>query len=541
MPSNAAQSGQQNQEATKERSVVSVRDYLRMLFRRKWALLLPVVAGVLVFFPVSVLTPKTYRAVAMVLQQDSSPAAAISTERRPLQVKAIEADIFNPDNLKEVVVQTKQDVDLVTEADRQKKYEELRNAIHVTSVAQGRGTDIIQFEVIHRDPDVAQNVANTVATKFVERKKEELKSGNLKDINFLQEETDSYRAALSQAEKAIDAYRSTPFADLPDVKNTIRNRLLQLRIDQDAKNMELEATQSRMDEAEAQLKQVKPSIQGETTSEPNPTVTDLKASLTQMERSLQLLLTTYTEDHPDVVRLHSQIAAIKEQLAKEPQRINTSEKEIVNPQYQALNTDISRLKQEIKGGETALRQLGADVAANDKKLHDVVEQEKTYNDLVRDQSRYTELWNTYRRQLEEAQLRQKVQQGDLGTTVEIYRSAIRPAIPYYKPVAKMALVCLMGGIGAGIMLMFGLEFCDRSFRSMDDAAAFLDKVPVLGSLTAIVTPEEVAAARRRRRLVLRGIVLVIALALLAIGATYGPTIVVDGVRKLMAIKGRISS
>ena len=375
----------------------------------------------------------------------------------------------------------------------------------------------------------------------MERKKEELKSGNLKDINFLQEETDSYRAALSQAEKAIDAYRSTPFADLPDVKNTIRNRLLQLRIDQDAKNMELEATQSRMDEAEAQLKQVKPSIQGETTSEPNPTVTDLKASLTQMERSLQLLLTTYTEDHPDVVRLHSQIAAIKEQLAKEPQRINTSEKEIVNPQYQALNTDISRLKQEIKGGETALRQLGADVAANDKKLHDVVEQEKTYNDLVRDQSRYTELWNTYRRQLEEAQLRQKVQQGDLGTTVEIYRSAIRPAIPYYKPVAKMALVCLMGGIGAGIMLMFGLEFCDRSFRSMDDAAAFLDKVPVLGSLTAIVTPEEVAAARRRRRLVLRGIVLVIALALLAIGATYGPTIVVDGVRKLMAIKGRISS
>ena len=145
MPSNAAQSGQQNQEATKERSVVSVRDYLRMLFRRTWALLLPVVAGVLVFFPVSVLTPKTYRAVAMVLQQDSSPAAAISTERRPLQVKAIESDIFNPDNLKEVVVQTKQDVDLVTEADRQKKYEELRNAIHVTSVAQGRGTDIIQF------------------------------------------------------------------------------------------------------------------------------------------------------------------------------------------------------------------------------------------------------------------------------------------------------------------------------------------------------------------------------------------------------------
>jgi uncharacterized protein involved in exopolysaccharide biosynthesis len=494
-----------------------------MLFRRKWALLLPVVAGVLAFFPAWALTPKTYRAVAMVTQQDSSPAAAMATESRPMQVKAIEADIFNPKNMEVLVGQTKQDVDLVTEADRQKRYEELRNAIHVESVAQGRGTDIIQFEVIHRDPDVAQNVANTVATKFVERKKEALKSGNLKDINFLQEETNSYRAALSQAEKAIDAYRSTPFADLPDVKNTIRNRLLQLRIDQDAKNMELEATRGRLAEAEAQLKQVPKSIQGETTSEPNPAVTDLKATLTQMERKLQLLLINYTEGHPEVVQLHSQIAAIKEQLAKEPERINTSEKEIANPQYQDRLTDISRLKQEIKGGETALRQLGADVAANDKKLQDVVEQEKTYNDLVRDQSRYTELWNTYRRQLEEAQLRQKVQQGDLGTTVEIYRSAIRPAI-YYKPVAKMALVCLMGGIGAGIVLMFGLEFCDRSFRSTEDAEEFL-KVPVLGSLTAIVTPEAVEARRQRRKTVALELLTVVLVLLVLYATAY-----VNGIR-----------
>ena len=57
----------------------------------------------------------------------------------------------------------------------------------------------------------------------------------------------------------------------------------------------------------------------------------------------------------------------------------------------------------------------------------------------------------------------------------------------------LALACLAGGAGVGITLMLGLEFCDQSLRSVDDASGFL-QIPILGSISMIVSPEEV---RRR--------------------------------------------
>ncbi len=93
--------------------------------------------------------------------------------------------------------------------------------------------------------------------------------------------------------------------------------------------------------------------------------------------------------------------------------------------------------------------------------------------------------------------------------------------------------------------MFGLEFCDRSFRNIDEAAAFL-KVPVIASLTKIVPAHE-ALARRRRRLAVGLIVLVVMLAALTaatvwyIQGAHTPNDAIDSVRRvLLRIKAYFS-
>ena len=486
-------------------NVVSIRDNVRMIFRRKWALLLPIAMGIIIFFPLWAFTPDTFLSVATVRRQDmsateASPAALVSRESPRLEVQSIRAEVLAYKNLEDVIKQTKQDVYLKTPAEWQAMYDKLRADIAVSALSQTHGVDFINFAVTYTDPDLAQKIASAVATSYVERTKSSQRTGGLAALDFLSEETERYRNLLRDTEKELDDYRAKYFADLPDVKNGIRSRLLSLRIAQDARGLEQKETQSRLAEAEVQLTVVKPSVRSETTTEPNPAVTDLKATVTQMERTLQMLLTTYKEAHPDVVRLRDEIAALKEQLAKEPERITVSEKEIVNPQYEELLTDISRLKQQIKGGEAALLQYTSEVTANENELADVVKQEKHYNDLLRNQSEYTEHYTQYRRQLDEAQRRAKVQEEEYVIKVELFAPPLKPATPDSTPVAKLALVCLVGGIAAGLSLMFGLEFCDHSFRSIDDAETFL-KVPVLASLTAIVPPEE-ATARRRRRLVI---------------------------------------
>jgi len=530
--------------------VVSVRDYMRMIFRRKWARVLPVLGGIFLFFPLWATMPEKYRAVATVRRQDYSatktgPAALISSESPRIDVRAIEAEVFAWNNLHEVLVETKQDVDLHSPAEWQAKYDELRKAISVKPAAQSRGIDLIDFEVILPDPALAQQIANTVANNFVERSKSAQRSGGLTAIDFLQREMDKFRELLRKTEMELDRYRDEHFADLPDVKNGIRNRLLSLRIQEDARRLQLQEAQSRLEETEKQLAQIEPTVRSEVTKQQNPAVVDLRNSLSEKERALQMLLISYTDDHPEVVRLRAEIAAIKDQLEGLPERIDVSERQTINPQYQELLSERLRLKQEIRGHEAALRTLGAELAAHDLELADVVKQEKHYNDLLRNQREYSELYDQYRRQLAEAQRRVTVQEEEYVTRVELYAPALKPAIPYRRPVAKLAMACLFGGVAAGVALMFGLEFSDRSFRNVEDAAGFL-KVPILGSLTTIVPPE-VQQARRRRKWAIAGIVLVVLLVLLAAGTfwyiegAHTPGDVVDGMRNiLMWIKARMA-
>ncbi len=319
-------------------NAVSVRDYLRMIFRRKWALAAPMLVALLAFFPLWTLTKDTFQAVASVRRDDlaaqkAGPAALISNESPRLDIQAIRAEVLAWQNLDAVMAETKLDRDIKTAAQRQAKYDELRAAIDVRAATQGRGTDIINFSVVLESPDLAQAVANSVASHYVESSKKAQRSGNLSTIDFLQHERDRYHDLLQTTDNELDDYRAKHYADLPEQKNNIRSRLLQLRIEQDTRELQLKDSQSKLEEAAKQLAAVPQTVTMEVTSEQNPVVVDLRNRLSQMQRNLQLMLTTQTEDHPDVISLRQQIAAIKDQVEQEPERVDTSQKQVINPQY----------------------------------------------------------------------------------------------------------------------------------------------------------------------------------------------------------------
>ena len=434
---------------------VTVRDYLRVIYRLKWALALPLALAALMFFPLWAMAPKEYRAVATVRRQDmsavaASPAALVSKEGPRTEVKAIRAEVLAYRNLEDVIKQTKQDVYLKTPGDWQAMYDELRSDIAVTALSKTHGVDFISFEVTYPDPDLAQKIANAVATGYVERAKSSQRTGGLAALDFLSEETERYRNLLRDTEKELDDYRARYHGDLPDVKDGIRNRLLSLRIDQDTRAIQIKEAQSRLEEAEAQLATIRPGVRSKTTGESDPVVTGLEASLTQMERALD-----NAEGHPDVVSLRSQIAAMKERLAREPGPMTGSGKDTVDSQYEGLLSDISHLKQEIKGREAAVRQIAARVLDVENELADTVKQERNYNDLVRNQSEYTELYTQNRRQLDEAQRRAKVLEEGYVVQTELYAPAIKPALPCGPSVGRLVSGSLVFGVVVASVLLLG--------------------------------------------------------------------------------------
>ncbi len=485
----------------------SVRDYLRIIFRRKWALLLPLLLGCVLIAPVWMGTAPRYRALAAVQRQDFSafrggPASLITSASPQIDVRALQAELFAWTNLEDVIIETKQDVGLETQADWQAKYAALQNAIQISAVAQGRGIDIIHFAVVDTDPQVAADLANTISRKYVEMAKSRQAMGGRSTIEFLQTEMERYKQKLSETEKELDQYHQEHFSDLPNVKNGIRSRLLSLRIEKASRELQLTEAQSRLKELKRQLESVPVTSRSEVMREQNPVIVDLSEQLMQRRRQVRLLTATMTEDHPQMKQLREEIATLEEQLAETPEWVEVSEREIINPQYQDLLTHQNQLEQETQGYQAALRSVDATIQANMQELQDVLDQENRYNELVRQRAEYTELYNQYRTQLNEAQRRAKVQQDEYVAKVEVYAPALKPEFPYRTPKYKLAAMCVLGGLAAGIGLMFALEFCDRSFRNIEDAKEFL-QLPVLASIS-VITPAAQEAARRRRRLFLAG-------------------------------------
>jgi hypothetical protein len=202
---------------------------------------------------------------------------------------------------------------------------------------------------------------------------------------------------------------------------------------------------------------------------------------------------------------------MEEELAETEKRVTGAERETVNPLYQELMASKLDLERRIRGNQAAIEQIEADIRANERTMRELVEEEESYQDLLRKYEEASEFYSTYRRSLVAHRTRLQVEEGERGTQVEMISPALEPAFPYRLAYQKVMFALVLGGLAAGVGLVAALEYCDRSFRSMDEAAAYLG-IPVLGSVCRIVTQQQIARKRRRRRMALAGFALLLLLA-----------------------------
>lgn len=485
-----------------KKRAVTVRDQLRMVFRRKWALLVPSCLGVLVALPLWIVVPPKYRAVALVRREDlaisrSAPSTLLGQDLPSISLPALKAEILTWESLDRVIRQTKLDADLRTAHQWQAKREELRKSIRIRAVAQRRGLDLIEIAAVIEEPSLAEKIANAVADNYVEESKTKGRRDSRAQVSFLEKGAKDSLKKLRDTERELDLYKEDHFADLPEVRSNILSRLLEMRTGRTAKTLELIEAQNRLYTLEEQMQEVPRTITAEVTSEANPRAAELQEQLARRKRYLSSLLLRYTEEHPDVAQARNEMAAVEEELAQTAERVEGTEVELFNAVYQELEKDQLRLRQQIRAYGAALVQLEAEIRANEAEIRNVVNEEKRYADLARQRTEYSETYAQYRRNLVAARNRLEVRaEGSYGAEVQMAARALEPAIPYSLPRLKLMLMCILAGMALGVALMFGLEFADQSLGDMEEAAEVLG-VPVLGTISTIVTPQQLATRRRR--------------------------------------------
>jgi capsular exopolysaccharide synthesis family protein len=311
----------------------------------------------------------------------------------------------------------------------------------------GRDVKIVTLTYESADRELAAEVPNLIARRFVARREATQKAAAGSTIEFLQEQLDTLAVQLRTAEAALLEYRERERVVNPAVEGSTQlNRLIQL---QSERSM-LESERSALDKL---IKEVQARAATATADQPSPyrsllafpsllrnqAASELLRSLTAAEDERSALLAKRMPEDPDVEVLTERIGTLQGEL-----------RTMAVSYLQGLNHQVSSL-------DSTLRTYG-------RELQQVPERELQYTRLERQPKLLQELYALLQTRLKEAQIAQAA--NDL--TVQVVDPAERPRRPVRpRPMLNLILGMMLGaliGTGGG----FARELLDKAVHTRAD-------------------------------------------------------------------------
>ena len=483
---------------------VHLRDYLRVIRKRKWAALgvfVSVVAGT----ALSVLMhPLIYESTISILVEPSGPnvlSKAVeevyvpidvnleyyNTQIEILQSQRILRDVFlrlhlqthpeyspkPPGMLKSWLAEMKtfarsflasvvggppEQEDKLPESEVERR---LVNAFkqHVT-VKLVPNTRIIRVTVESTDPQLAADAANTLASVYITRSLEIKAGASEEAAKWFAVRVEELRRKVEQSERTLQEFASRHGLVNVDARRRLGTQKL------GELNAQLVKAEGRRAEAEARFKGIA-SVFGapsklESSAEVlgSPLIQNLRSQEVQAAQKVAEFSERYGPKHPTMVQAASEMGEVQVRIKAEIRKIYAS----VRAEYEVAKTREGVIR-------NALNRQKANVIASGQ--HEV-----QFGILERQGESDRQIYDMFLKRLRET---------DIGTdirTSNIYVAdpAIVSLIPI-KPRKKLSLflatlVGLLGGIG----LAFFLEYMDMTLKSPDDLARHLPGLPFLGFL-----------------------------------------------------------
>lgn len=419
---------------------IDLRVYLKILHKWKWlivgiTLLAMLTSGVLSFL---VLSP-VYQSKTVIMvkqyqdpktadnkqQQDDLQSVVNSISRLPqMTIKTYVDQIQNEALLRNIIEILKLDKTIYTP-------ESLANLIDVKAVPD---TNLIELVVKNNDPNLAAQLANTLADKFLEF----VGSANQKQLSlsadFLTKQLTDKNNELTQAANKLNKYRNED-RNVAYLEQEVQN-----------KHQNLASNQSQLLKAESDYQQT---LVGKTVAEEKLSNVPVKISIKKIDVETGKPVET-EEINPAYAEL-TQLLAQKSVVLAELDASKKSTLEAVNQ----LQSELKNLQSELNGKRETETQLQEKVEQI-KKTRDVLDEKLTQVEIIRS-----------------VNLSQ--------TSLQI----VTPAFPQDKPVSPKKMlnmaIALLLGMMVSVVLTFILEFMNDTINKAEDVDQHLG-LPILGTI-----------------------------------------------------------
>jgi chain length determinant protein EpsF len=437
---------------------VSIKQYLRVIWARKWLALLLLVLASAAGITFSLRLPKWYVAGAS-LVVDVRPDPILGGLSTPANM-ATQVEILKSDKVATRVVtmlgmeRAPAAVQQWREATGAKmpldRYfaDILQRGLTVEPL---RGSNVITITFGSQDGAFAAAAANAFAQAAMDVAVEMRVEPARQSASWFDGQTKTLRSNLEQAQARLSKYQQEKGIVVSDERLDLENARLS------ALTAQLAAAQAESVEAFGR--------QRNTGSEMSPDVQQsgvvqgLKTQLASAETKLSEISSIVGANHPQRLQLEAQIAELKQQLAAEVRRVSGSTSVV----SRASSQKVGELRAMAENQKRQLLSLRSERDQISVLARDVETAQRSYDAVSQRMGQLTM----------ESQTNQ--------STLRLLSQAVEPSEPSKKKVIVGILGSLVGGLLLGAAVAIGLELLDRRVRGTEDLMV-LYGVPVIGVL-----------------------------------------------------------
>jgi polysaccharide chain length determinant protein (PEP-CTERM system associated) len=475
---------------------LTAKDYVAMFKRRWWMFGLLAILGGAVGFATARVLPKRYTSQTLVLvQQPTVPmdiVKSVVSEDINQRLAGMQQQILSRSRLEEVIRQFglfPSEVGQVSMDDLVDRFRKMISVTPMQPMAETRAQNLPGFTVAvtFNDPRAAQQLCSTITTMFMDENMAGHTTRDEQTTEFLGKHLDDAKAALDDKDANLAAFKRRYQGSLPDEEQTNLNLLTGANAQLEAATQALSRAQQDKSFAESMLTQQLSAWQASQAGQ-NPET--LEQQLSALQTQLIALQAKYTDDHPDVIKLKSDIANLNKKIAEADAQRKTSGTEksshpLAEPAtIQQLRAQIHQYDQVIKERSAQQEDIQKQIKIYQARVQSSPAVEQEYKQLTRDYQTALDFYNGLLKERDQTAMAADLDRRQQGEQFRILDPANLPEKPSFPQLKLFAAGGAAGGLGLAFGLALLFEMQDTSLHSEREVEVALH-LPVLAMLPVI--------------------------------------------------------
>ena len=468
-------------------------DYVSVLRRRVWWLVTPIMLAVVVGAALLEFLPRQYQAQATIGMSLPTMSGQVLSESQRVSVEERIRAINQVLTSSAVLERVAHDVGLDRNVKVADAVQQLRAKMAVQMPPPNPNLppgSIEEFflNVTADTPEMSQRLTNKIADTFVEESTKKREARAEETSAFIGMQVNASKQRLDDLEARLRSAKESYMGALPQQTqaNVAMATGLQQQLESTVNAMRGE--QDRLSMIERQLDAMTNGAVADTgtgTTTTTNVATPAALRVVQLENELQTARNTFTDKHPEVIRLRAELAAAKAQAAadatKPPEeRIATLR---VDPNYNALKKERDEVKLRIAGDQRQQQQIQAQIATYRQRIDAAPRVEQQMQALNNEYELERKQYEDLTSKLHSAEISESVERNQGGERFTVLAHATMPSEPSSPNTQRLMLVTLLLGLCLGGGAALGREYLDRSVY---DSRALSDlDLPVLGEIPRI--------------------------------------------------------